>query len=102
MADGGRAWRGYFPVGNEFTSGKPDRKEGIYFGAEFRRIILPYWLVSRCMDRICFPKSPDFGRCRAGLSECIDGVQDIPYCLRWPRVWAWMSSISSGAIPMIR
>lgn len=34
MALGGRAWRGYFPVGNELTSGKPDLKEGIYFGAE--------------------------------------------------------------------
>jgi isopenicillin N synthase-like dioxygenase len=34
MAKGGRAWRGYFPVGNELTSGKPDRKEGIYFGTE--------------------------------------------------------------------
>jgi isopenicillin N synthase-like dioxygenase len=31
---GGRAWRGYFPVGEELTSGKPDVKEGIYFGAE--------------------------------------------------------------------
>ena len=34
MARGGRAWRGYFPVGGELTSGKPDLKEGIYFGAE--------------------------------------------------------------------
>jgi isopenicillin N synthase-like dioxygenase len=34
MALGGRAWRGYFPVGNELTSGKADLKEGIYFGAE--------------------------------------------------------------------
>jgi len=34
MALGGRAWRGYFPVGDELTSGKPDVKEGIYFGAE--------------------------------------------------------------------
>lgn len=34
MALGGRAWRGYFPVGGELTSGKPDLKEGIYFGAE--------------------------------------------------------------------
>jgi isopenicillin N synthase-like dioxygenase len=34
MALGGKAWRGYFPVGNELTSGKPDLKEGIYFGAE--------------------------------------------------------------------
>ncbi|OKH43296.1 iron oxidase [Calothrix sp. HK-06] len=34
MALGGRAWRGYFGVGGELTSGKPDQKEGIYFGAE--------------------------------------------------------------------
>jgi isopenicillin N synthase-like dioxygenase len=34
MERGGRAWRGYFPVGDELTSGKPDRKEGLYFGAE--------------------------------------------------------------------
>ncbi|MEW6268146.1 MAG: 2-oxoglutarate and iron-dependent oxygenase domain-containing protein [Thermodesulfobacteriota bacterium] len=34
MARGGRAWRGYFPVGAELTSGRPDAKEGIYFGSE--------------------------------------------------------------------
>ena len=34
MDRGGRAWRGYFPVGAELTSGKADIKEGIYFGAE--------------------------------------------------------------------
>src|SRR4051812_42598128 len=34
MALAGRAWRGYFRVGDELTSGKPDQKEGIYFGAE--------------------------------------------------------------------
>ena len=34
MSRAGRAWRGYFPVGGELTSGKPDLKEGIYFGAE--------------------------------------------------------------------
>jgi isopenicillin N synthase-like dioxygenase len=34
MALGGRAWRGYFPVGDELTSGKPDVKEGLYFGSE--------------------------------------------------------------------
>ena len=31
---GGRAWRGFFRVGDELTSGKPDQKEGIYFGSE--------------------------------------------------------------------
>jgi isopenicillin N synthase-like dioxygenase len=34
MSRAGRAWRGYFPVGGELTSGRPDRKEGLYFGSE--------------------------------------------------------------------
>lgn len=34
MSHGGRAWRGWFPVGGELTSGRPDLKEGVYFGAE--------------------------------------------------------------------
>ncbi len=34
MAKGGCAWRGYFPVGGELTSGAPDRKQGLYFGEE--------------------------------------------------------------------
>ncbi len=34
MARGGIAWRGYFPVGGELTSGRPDRKQGLYFGSE--------------------------------------------------------------------
>src|SRR5271163_197580 len=37
MERGGRAWRGYFPVGAELTSGRPDLKEGLYFGAELPR-----------------------------------------------------------------
>jgi len=36
MALGGRAWRGYFPAGGELTSGRPDWKEGLYFGSELR------------------------------------------------------------------
>lgn len=34
MATGGPAWRGWFPVGGELTDGRPDAKEGIYFGTE--------------------------------------------------------------------
>jgi isopenicillin N synthase-like dioxygenase len=34
MSRGGLAWRGWFPVGGELTSGVPDSKEGVYFGAE--------------------------------------------------------------------
>ena len=34
MARAGKAWRGWFPVGGELTSGVADRKEGVYFGTE--------------------------------------------------------------------
>jgi isopenicillin N synthase-like dioxygenase len=34
MRRGGRAWRGFFPVGGELTSGRPDLKEGLYLGTE--------------------------------------------------------------------
>jgi len=34
MGRGGKAWRGYFRVGDELTSGRPDQKEGLYFGKE--------------------------------------------------------------------
>ncbi|GAA3224713.1 isopenicillin N synthase family dioxygenase [Actinocorallia longicatena] len=34
MIEGGTAWRGFFPVGGELTSGRPDLKEGLYFGSE--------------------------------------------------------------------
>jgi len=34
LAKGGAAWRGWFPLGGELTSGVPDLKEGYYFGRE--------------------------------------------------------------------
>ena len=34
MTRGGPAWRGWFPLGGELTSGQPDQKEGVYFGEE--------------------------------------------------------------------
>lgn len=34
MEHGGRAWRGWFPLGGEETLGVPDHKEGLYFGIE--------------------------------------------------------------------
>ena len=55
MARGGRAWRGWFPVGGELTSGVPDRKEGIYFGAEL---------------------GPDHPRVRAGVP--LHGAEPVP------------------------
>jgi isopenicillin N synthase-like dioxygenase len=41
MPRGGRAWRGYFPVGGELTSGEQDMKEGLYFGTELPPHPLP-------------------------------------------------------------
>lgn len=37
MRHGGKAWRGFFAVNDELTSGKPDKKEGIYFGTELSK-----------------------------------------------------------------
>jgi isopenicillin N synthase-like dioxygenase len=34
MEHGGAAWRGWFPLDGELTSGRPDHKEGVYFGTE--------------------------------------------------------------------
>ena len=34
MDRAGSAWRGWFPVGAELTSGVPDVKEGVYYGVE--------------------------------------------------------------------
>src|SRR5688572_15857879 len=59
MSKGGRAWRGWFPVGGELTSGVPDRKEGIYFGAELSPSDLPLHGPN------LFPSSP------AGLREVV-------------------------------
>ena len=43
MSRAGSAWRGWFPVGGELTSGVADRKEGVYFGlehaADHRRVL---------------------------------------------------------------
>jgi isopenicillin N synthase-like dioxygenase len=61
MSRGGRAWRGYFPVGGELTSGKPDLKEGIYFGAELDEYH-PLVQARRCTVRICFPTHQNFAR----------------------------------------
>ena len=37
MRHAGAAWRGWFPLGGELTSGRPDQKEGLYFGVDHPR-----------------------------------------------------------------
>ena len=67
MARGGRAWRGYFPVGGELTSGRPDRKEGIYFGEGCRARIRWSPPGHRCTARTCSRDMPRLrGRARHG------------------------------------
>ncbi len=77
MSRGGRAWRGYFPVGGELTSGRPDLKEGLYFGEELsgRRRARARGR-RRCMGATCFPELPGFR----------DSVLDYMSALTGPRV----------------
>ncbi|BDI19340.1 iron/ascorbate oxidoreductase [Nostoc cf. commune SO-36] len=79
MAIGGKAWRGYFPVGNELTSGKPDLKEGIYFGAELEE---NHPLVKASIPmhgRNLFPSNiPQF---RETVLEYIDSMTQLGHIL---------------------
>jgi isopenicillin N synthase-like dioxygenase len=48
LANGGPAWRGWFPLGGELTSGVPDLKEGYYFGRELPPDTRPMHGPSTC------------------------------------------------------
>jgi len=77
----GRAWRGYFPVGGELTSGQPDLKEGLYFGTEL---------------------AADHPRVRAGLP--MHGANlwpDTPAALR-PAVEAYVGAVTRAAAALMR
>jgi isopenicillin N synthase-like dioxygenase len=77
----GRAWRGFFPVGGELTSGRPDLKEGVYFGTEL---------------------AADHPRVRAGLP--MHGANlwpDAPAGLR-PAVEAYMAATTRAASALMR
>ena len=62
----GSAWRGWFGVGDELTSGVPDRKEGLYIGQHLPtsdpRVINKTPLHGANL----YPKNPQ------GLAECAD------------------------------
>lgn len=58
MPKGGRAWRGYFPVGEELTSGKPDLKEGLYFGEELPETHPKVQAAVPMHGRNLFPRRP--------------------------------------------
>jgi isopenicillin N synthase-like dioxygenase len=73
MDRGGRAWRGWFPLGEELTSGVPDDKEGLYVGTEL---------------------GPDDPRVRAGLP--LHGPNLFPERPPelGPTVLAWMDAVT--------
>lgn len=58
MAKGGRAWRGFFPVNGELTSGKPDKKEGVYFGTELDETHPDVQAGTPLHGRNLFPENP--------------------------------------------
>ncbi len=58
MHKGGKAWRGFFPVNAELTSGKPDKKEGIYFGTELNETHPDVQAGTPLHGRNLFPEMP--------------------------------------------
>jgi len=83
MAAGGRAWRGYFAVGDELTSGKPDRKEGIYFGSELADDHPAVVARTPMHGRNLFPALPGVGAepFRETVLECIRQLTELGHAL---------------------
>ena len=79
MRHGGRAWRGWFPLEGELTSGVPDLKEGLYFGEELTsddarvRTGLPLHGAN------LFPARP--AEMRDAVLEYIDAVTGVGHAL---------------------
>ena len=74
----GPAWRGWFPVRGEITSGRPDRKEGLYVGVEH---------------------APDHPRVVAGTP--LHGANLFPPGPLGPMVREWVSDMTAlGAVVM--
>ena len=78
MKRGGRAWRGYFPVGDELTSGKPDQKEGLYFGSELGDDDPRVKAGVPLHGRNLFPQIPGF---RETVLEYLDRMTDLGHVL---------------------
>jgi isopenicillin N synthase-like dioxygenase len=72
MSQGGRAWRGYFPVGGELTSGQPDLKEGLYFGTELDESDPRVRAGTPMHGRNLFPDVPEF---RATVLEYMSALE---------------------------
>ena len=74
MARAGSAWRGWFPLGGELTSGVPDRKEGIYFGSEHPPD------HPRVLDGVALHgrnQFPDDGELRTDVLDWLDALRPV-------------------------
>lgn len=78
MSRGGRAWRGYFPVGRELTSDKPDQKEGLYFGKELPPDHPAVRAGTPLHGQNLFPDLPDF---RNTVLRYLDSLTDLGHAL---------------------
>lgn len=78
MELGGRAWRGYFPVGAELTLGRPDQKEGIYFGQELGRDDPRVASGTPLHGPNLFPEIPGF---RRAVLQYIDAMTRLGHTL---------------------
>ena len=74
MRRGGRAWRGYFPIGAELTDGRPDHKEGIYFGAELDEQDPRVRAALPLHGRNLFPDLPGFAAAVLAWLEVMTGL----------------------------
>jgi isopenicillin N synthase-like dioxygenase len=78
MEHGGLAWRGYFPVRGELTKGKPDLKEGLYFGAELPDDHPRVAAGTPLHGRNLFPDVPGF---RAAVLDYISAMTALGHAL---------------------
>jgi isopenicillin N synthase-like dioxygenase len=74
MSRGGRAWRGYFPVGGELTSGRPDLKEGLYFGEELPEEDARVRSGMPLHGRNLFPDLPGFRQATLDYMRAVTGL----------------------------
>jgi isopenicillin N synthase-like dioxygenase len=75
---GGLAWRGFFAVGDELTSGKPDQKEGIYFGTELLDSHPMVRAKTPLHGKNLFPRIPGF---REAVLETIDAMTTLGHAV---------------------
>ncbi|MFN7131189.1 MAG: isopenicillin N synthase family dioxygenase [Myxococcales bacterium] len=78
MTNGGRAWRGWFAVGDELTSGLPDQKEGLYLGTELDEAHPLVRARTPMHGRNLFPDLPGF---RETVLAYMDAVTSLGHRL---------------------